>query len=334
MRAPSHPRLLAFLILFPALALVLLANLFLVRMVREDSLVAFDAAFAATRPGLAAEIERLSLEGRRLSLASLPLSGGPSALVELLRTRRRPPALIVTSPLVAGALLEGARQNGTKPPSPLLVLEWPEKADPGADFAVLRSDPLPAYREAGALLGGLVADLRSGRVGTSGTSPAASGALVFAPGPGRPAEAREAFREGWLEAAGFEPQIQDLPAKHSPLEAENAVRKLLGTDLRALLVATGPSGIGALLAARDPARVIGLVGASAKTAGAAWPEAAFVLAPDETGIAFLLRSGRDFAPGSLLLQPWSLELLPGAAALKSRNIDLAGRLAPAKKLRM
>ncbi|MEI6876100.1 MAG: hypothetical protein WCL50_13330, partial [Spirochaetota bacterium] len=210
---------------------------------QPEILVAFDAAFAASRPELVEEISRVALIDRRLVYLVFPIDVGPSRLVELLGKRRSYPRVIAVSPILARALVEGAARNGAAPPGRLVVIEGSEK---NPDLASLQSDPLPAYRRAGELIGGILADYRNGSAWSGDPAPAATAALFFSPGAGRPEAAKEAFSAGWTLKASFPLKIEEIPEGASEAEAASRLRILVEGDLKAILMAVGGSGLGAL----------------------------------------------------------------------------------------
>ena len=289
--------------------------------------MAFDPAFVAIRPDLVEALKAPTLFGNRFVWLKLPMENAPSKVLESLGTRKRQPDAIVASPLVARGLVEGAARNGARPPGPLVALEWKAQASASGGVALtISSDPLPAYRLVGQLFGGLLDDYRRGSTWSGSPAPAATAALVFLSGPSRPQEALEAFTAGFSSATSFPPAVEVVGDEEFGSGSPNVIRRLLAGDLKAILLATGPSTSEGLLLLKEPGKVIGFASYQVKAAAATWPAASFVIHHDDAAIAAALRRPIK-AGGQVLLEiPWRLDLLPGADSLASRALDLGQRL--------
>jgi len=290
---------------------------------RAEIVVAIDAAFAAMRPDLVAGLKSPNLFGNRLDLLLLPVDGAPGELLRELDARKLRPMAIAASPLVARALVEGAARNGAKPPAPVIALEWAPPPDSAArPTASLLSDPVPAARKLGSLLGSIVADMRRGTPRLGPASPSAQGALVWEPGPNRPDSMRDAFEEGWIKAAGSEPLVLNLSP--GDLEADSLLRNLFGSDIRTLFVDAGDLEPDALDISDGKAEIVAFAADAPGDAARAWPSSSLVLEPDDAAFAALLRSRRAFSIDGVIALPSILKTLPGAGAL--RGIDLEARI--------
>lgn len=293
--------------------------------------LALDPAFRLIRPVLARELGRGVATGRILDAGlaeSREPERAPGAIVEAflaLPTDRRPPALIM-SPLLAASLVtaeragmrqEGATGFGILGGGLLVVPEFPESlalpALPG--LAIIASDPVPAMERAGTALGYWIAALRS-----SG-NPTASAALVSSADPAIGPEALVAFRAAFEAVAGFPPLSQDIPRAPGDTApgfaaAADAMRSVLASDARVILVAAGPVSAAACEAATGPGRVVGVAGIDPE----AWPRADFRLGPDEAGIARLAAAmaGSPVGEEGLAVEyiPWII--VPARSAAERR----------------
>ncbi len=324
---------------------------------RTEIVVAIDAAFAAIRPGLVARCGTFDPFGNRLTLILVPVDNAPSTLLRELQTRKLHPRVIAASPLLARALVEGAARNNSAPPAPVIALEWAPGAAPSSfspagstqplapsgapplpppplqqggaaaapafPTASILSDPLPAARRLGTLLGSIVADLRKGspRLGPASTS--ATGAIVWEAGPGRPDSERTAFEESWTAAAGLDPLELNL-AQNDP-NADSLLRGLFSNDIRALFVDAGDLTPAALNQADGKITVVAFASGAATDAAKAWPQAALALEPDEAAIVAILRSNRATRLHGELAVASVVKLLPGATKL--HDFDMSARLA-------
>lgn len=344
-------------ITFGCLALAGVGVLAFVYRPRTEIVVAIDTAFAAIRPGLVARCRTFDPFGNRLTLILVPVDNAPSTLLSELQTRKLHPRAIAASPLVARALVEGAARNNSAPPAPVIALEWspqaatssmapdgsaPPLAPSGATpppsaplqrgdassslafpTASILSDPLPAARRLGTLLGSIVADLRRGTPLLGPASPSATGAIVWEGGPDRPDAERKAFEESWTAAAGLNPL--ELTLAQGDPNADSLLRGLFSNDIRALFVDAGALTPTALNQADGKVTVVAFASGAATDAAQAWPHAALALEPDEAAIVALLRSERATRLHGELAVASIVKLLPGATKL--HDFDMAARLA-------
>lgn len=308
--------------------------------------MAVDEAFAAAYPPLAAEIMKPAAFAGALEAAlgmtekpvtiSLAQGAGPALdAVRQAEARSSRPIALVASPLIASALIGGGVWKGDPP---LLVPEW--RGTPASGMRTASTDPLPAYRKAGAALGTYLAAL-SGEGGTP------SCGILFAEGPSRPRSALQAFVEAYSAASGgARLLVRELassspdetprqakeglpaapaaaqgspPAAAKPLGAEDAVQEMLGSDIRALFLAVGPDTVAAARAAARPGLAL----------GADYPdpdglkELAFRIAPDPAALVEALARelralggpGGGAAPGEAV--PARLEVGGAASAFKA-----------------
>jgi hypothetical protein len=310
------------------------------------AVVAVDEAFAAAYPSLAAEIEKPTAFAGALEAAlgmaakpvTISLSQGAGLALDAVRQAEagssRPIAL-VASPLIASALIGGGVWKGDPP---LLVPEW--RGTPASGMRTASTDPHPAYRAAGAALGAYLAAL----TGEGGT-PCCG--ILFAEGPSRPRSALQAFAEAYSAASGgarllvrelasssvdaAPRQVQEglpaapaaaqdpSPAAAKPLGAEEAVQEMLGSDIRALLLAVGPDTVAAARAASRPGLAL----------GADYPdpdglrELSFRIAPDPAALVEALArelrtlGGADAGATSGGAVPARLEVGGSASAFKA-----------------
>jgi hypothetical protein len=260
--------------------------------------LALDEAFSAARPSLAALLDRdrgfgvgpFGLLGGPL-VASIALSEGAGAALDASHAEQRrsgKPGALVTSPLVAKAIVGGGAWSGDPP---LLVPEWKGEAVPGLWSAA--SDPIPAYRAAGSAAGAFVAALSK-----IGGSPSCG--LLFSEAPSRPRAALASFAAAYADASEGRPlYVRELGTAAEASEsqgktvqpsagaaAEAAVAELLGSDIRVLFVALGPDSSAAIRAAARPGLALG--------ADFPYPEAppalAFRIISDDQGLARALVS--------------------------------------------
>jgi hypothetical protein len=236
---------------------------------RTRPIVALDEAFAETRPGLSALLQDDRTWGlgpfERLGkpvVVPIALTESPGMALDAANAERKRSGLgtvIVASPLVAKAIVEGGYWSGDPP---LVVPEW--RGGPVPGLRSVATDPLPAYRAAGWAAGAFIAALARG-----GGSPSCG--LVFAEAPARPREALAAFAQAYAEASEGGPiQIRELEKDDETAEAqgtpprpsvegkaEAAVAELLGADMRVLFVALGRDAGAAIRAAARPGLAVG-----------------------------------------------------------------------------
>jgi hypothetical protein len=243
--------------------------------------IALDEAFSEARPTLAARLRGSALGGFGLvgKVAEF-LSGGPvivpislnggagtaldTALAERRRTGRR--VILATSPLVARAIIDGGSWSGDPP---LLVPEW--RGSPAQGLWTVSTDPVPAYREAGAAVGAFIAALAGG-----GGAPSCG--VLFSQAPSRPREALVAFASAYAEASGSRTLlVRELAGK----DTEAAVTELLGQDIRVLFVALGADSGTAIRQAARPDLAIGSDLASPESLSSL----AFRILPDDESLA-------------------------------------------------
>jgi hypothetical protein len=268
---PPRPNRPAAAITAVAIAAAALAtNALLVSCAAEvRPVVALDEAFVATRPGLAAGLQ----DSRALGAGLWGLFGGPRVVSVALTegagkaldatiaegTHNGKPGILITSPLIAKAIIGGGAWSGDPP---LLVPEWRGSPVPGLWSAT--TDPIPAYRAAGAAAGAFVAALSK-----SGGSPSCG--VLFSETPSRPRAALAAFAAAYADASEGRPlYVRELdggyeataaqgkqPQPSASGAAEEAVAELLGSDIRVLFVALGPDAGAAIRAAARPGLAIG-----------------------------------------------------------------------------
>jgi len=311
---------------------------------RPRPVIALDEAFASTRPTLAEELRKTGGAGlvprgwdSRSILVPIHLGDSPAEALEAAKAEdehRGPGSAIVASPLVAKAIVEGGAWSGEPP---LIVPGWRGGTIPG--LWRLGSDPVPAYRAAGAAVGAYIATLAKG-----GGSPICG--VVYAESPTRPRAALAAFAEAYSGSSGGRaPEIRELgvggdvnagaretaPAE-APLppdrrgdRAKAAVADLLGRDLRVLFVAVGPEAEEAIQAGTRPGIAVG--------ADFPYPEVpsslAFRIVPDSSGIAMAIgarisslrpnppsREAPELVAARLLPEPNAGEFKAGGSSLK------------------
>jgi hypothetical protein len=270
--------------------------------------VAFDEAFSAARPALATLLDGdrdfgvgpFGLLGGPL-VASVALSeGAGTALDSVLAEQKRSgkPGALLTSPLIAKAIVGGGAWSGDPP---LFVPEWHSEAVPGEAMPQAsqpglwsaNSDPIPAYRAAGSAAGAFVAALSK-----IGGSPSCG--ILFSEAHSRPRAALTAFASAYADASEGRPlYVRELggaaeaagsqgkaPQPAVGAAAEAAVAELLGSDIRVLFVALGPDASAAIRAAARPGLALG--------ADFPYPEdppaLAFRIIPDDPGLARALVS--------------------------------------------
>ena len=284
--------------------------------------VALDEAFAAARPTLASKLEsRLQFGNGPAGLFHPAIivhvamtEGAGKALDTALAEKKRSgkQVVLVASPLIAKAIINGGAWSGDPP---LLVPEWPGKETPG--LWTVSTDPLPAYNAAGAAAGAYIAALaKEGGVPSCG--------VLFSEAPSRPRAALTAFTSAFTEASGAKSlSIRELVGQKDkkPLPvsatsaAEAAVKELLGTDIRLLFLALGAeSGATIRSAARS-----GLVLGADLSVPESPPSLAFIIHPDDTGLARALDQvrrtasfgGKGTGPGGSRTVP--ALLIPGPA---------------------
>ncbi len=308
-----------------SLLLLGLASLAFVFRPRAEVVVAIDGAFAAIRPGLVAKIAEKEVLGNRLDLLLVPVDNAVPVLLRALETKRLRPRLIVASPLVARALVEGAARNNAKPPAPVVALEWapaPGSSGP-SPAASLLSDPLPAASKLGALLARAVDSLDRGKSSGAAASPPALGGLVWEAGPSRPQGEREAFLEAWASVKGSEPLVLDL--QPGLTNSDGLLRQAFAKDLGAVFIEAGADTPLALDLAEGSVRIIAFASGAADDAAKAWPSASLALVPDDAAFSALIRS-----PACLGLEGRRdiasiIKILPAASSLP--GIDLGALIA-------
>lgn len=333
------------------------------------AVVALDEAFVAAYPSLAAALEKpAAFEGafgaalggspKRLRIS---LTQGAGLALDAAReaaTGSSRPVALVTSPLIASALLGGGVWKGNPP---LLVPEW--RGKPSSGLWTATTDPVPAYRQAGSALGAYIAEL-----GRKGGSPSCG--ILFTEGPSRPRSALNAFAEAYSEASGgADLLVREIPASTGDtppaagpgeppaapsgsrpdaapaapapqaavpaaasakaLGPEEAVKEMLGSDIRALFVALGPDTVVAVKAAARPGLAL----------GADYPDPvplkalSFRITPNEAGLVeALARELRPLGKGGAGTEsraaavPARLEIGGAASALKAGDRSLAAFL--------
>jgi hypothetical protein len=321
--------------------------------------VALDEAFTASRPALALLLNQgWGLGSFPFGLFASPAissvkltEGAGKALDAAMAERKRSgkPGALITSPLIAKALVGGGAWSGDPP---ILVPEWhsaavpseamPSEAVPGAAVPgeavpglwIAVSDPIPAYRAAGSAAGSYLAALAG-----EGGSPSCG--FLYSESPSRPRAALNAFAAAYAEASeGMPLYVRELgeagqsassPEKSPPppagSAAEAAVAELLGSDIRLLFIALGPDSIAAIRAAARPGLAVG--------ADFPYPEPppslAFRIVPDDYGLARALVSEyRALRGGSKAGEtryvPSLLEVGAPAAAIRAGRLDLKGFL--------
>jgi hypothetical protein len=297
----SHP--------LPADVLVLVSALLFAACAQGDRqprvVVALDEAFAAARPALAHRLESSSvfglgpagLFGPPLVVNVTMVEGAGKALDLALAEKRRSgkPIVLVASPLIAKAILNGGTWAGNPP---LLVPEWRGARAPG--LWTVSTDPLPAYGAAGAAAGAFVAALsKEGGLPSCG--------VLFSEAPSRPRAALTAFAAAYAGASAGRPlYVRELGEQASaaisdgehkkkgsiPISAtsaaEAAVKALLGSDIRVLFLALGPDSGAAIRSATRSGLVIGADFPSPES-----PKSlAFRILPDDTALARALGQER------------------------------------------
>jgi hypothetical protein len=266
--------------------------------------IALDEAFAASRPSLAGQLQAAGAFGdgpaklfSHARVVPLTLSAGAGKAIEAARAEERrsgKSVILVTSPLVASAIIGGGNWSG-KPP--LLVPEYrgaPRK-EPLSGLYTAVTDSVPAYQAAGRVAGLYIAELAK-----VGGSPCC--AVLFSESPSRPRTALAAFAAAFTAASGGRfPIVRELPGgaratggsanvmpTTSESDAEAAVSDLLGSDLRLLFIALGPGSEAAIGKASRPGLVIGLDSA----APIAPKGIAFRIRPDDKALTLALEAER------------------------------------------
>lgn len=283
---------------------------------RAGLLVGLDDAFAESRPALAAALQK-----RPRLLASKPLyrsfayREGPGPLLELLEQKR--PAVLITSPFLARALIEGGRtaqleaQGARKQgPTRILIAEW--QAGLPAGFSAAVTDTESAMARAGAASGAFIKAQRSASRAET------EGAMIFMQGPGRSQAAENAFAGAFEKEAGFPPLLREVSDAES---ADAALNELLGRDLGLLFLALGPAGPEIAARAARPSLAIGILA----TAPDVCAEADFGVFPDDSGLAaalFRLAEEPEGSAGSLVKVPALLKSRPGALVRRAGEATL------------
>jgi hypothetical protein len=248
---------------------------------RVRPVIALDEAFSATRPELTALIQDrgafrsglFSLFGRSPVLSVALTDGAGKAFDAAMAEGKRSgkPVVLVTSPLIAKAVVQGGSWSGDPA---LLVPEWRGSPAPGLWTAT--TDPIPAYRTAGSAAGAFIAALAK-----AGGSPSCG--FIYSEAPTRPRAALAAFADAYADASeGRRLTIRELggvtaaPAAQdkAPLAsssgavadssdissgkaAEAAVAELLESDIRVLFIAAGPDTEAAIRSASRSGLAIG-----------------------------------------------------------------------------
>ncbi|MGA2546860.1 MAG: hypothetical protein ABSF43_09955 [Rectinemataceae bacterium] len=214
--------------------------------------VALDEAFEASRPVLALYLASPSVFGKGpAGLLGPPLvvhvtmtEGAGKAMDAALKEKKRSgePIVLVASPLIAKAIINGGTWSGDPP---LLVPEWRGARSNGLWTA--STDPLPAYGAAGKAAGAFIASLpKDGGLPSCG--------VIFSEAPSRPRSALTAFAAAYSKASMGRPlYIRELGERSS----EAAVKELLGSDMRVLFFASGPDSGAAIRSAARPGLAIG-----------------------------------------------------------------------------
>ena len=213
--------------------------------------VAMDEAFAAARPGLTNELERLRPAGFTRRNVRVGLDESPAKAFEYVdrRAGARRTDILIASPFLASTL------QGRLGAIPIIALEW--EAQPAPGLSLIMTDPLPAYRAAGRAAGAYIAAIR----GKSGGNPSCG--VVYSSSPSRPRAALEAFAAAYEASSGAAPLlVRALPPPSSTegsadADAQAAVGELLGSDMRLLFVAAGRATPAAIKAAAAPDIAVG-----------------------------------------------------------------------------
>jgi hypothetical protein len=266
--------------------------------------VALDEAFAASRPSLSGRLQAFQTFGdgpaklfSHALVVPLTLSEGAGKAIEAARAEERKSGkrvILVTSPLVASAIIGGGNWSGEPP---LLVPEYRRalQGEPISGLYTAVTDSIPAYQAAGRTAGLYIAELAK-----TGGSPCC--AVLFSESPSRPRTALAAFAAAFTVASGGRlPTVKELPggartalgnANDMPTTAESdaeaAVTELLGLDLRLLFIAIGPGSETAINKASRPGLVIGLDSA----APIAPKGIAFRILPDDKALARAMAAER------------------------------------------
>lgn len=310
------------------------------------AVVALDEAFSAARPGLAARLEAPSLFGIgpwgllepprvvRVTLAEGAGKALDAAIAETKRSGRR--TALVASPLIAKAIVAGGTWSGDPP---ILVPEWHSLALPVAGVQATRpapglwpvsTDPVPAYRAAGAACGAFLAAIVK-----EGGAPSCG--LLFCEAPARPRAALTAFAAAFAEASEGAPlYVREIADQAQAADA--AAKELLGSDIRVLFVAVGSATGAAIRAAERPGVVIGADSLAPELPAAL----AFSIAPDDAGLARAIdRARRALAAGptgdktppasSFAAIPALLVPGPAAGSIKAGRLDFGVFLGRASK---
>jgi hypothetical protein len=214
--------------------------------------VALDEAFEAARPVLALKLTSppvfgegpAGIFGPPLVVHVTMTEGAGKALDAALNEKKRSgkPTVLVASPLIAKAIINGGTWSGDPP---LLVPEWRGTISAGLWTAV--TDPLPAYGAAGTAAGAYIASL-------SKDDGLPSCGVIFSEAASRPRSALTAFATAYSKASMGRPlHIRELGERGS----EAAVKEFLGFDIRVLFFALGPDSGAAIRSAARPGLAIG-----------------------------------------------------------------------------
>lgn len=346
-----------------ALLLVLIPVLFSCTAPKAtQAVVVLDEAFVAAYPELSDAIRAAqsfpgpltvgpfgAAKARVLSLSQ----GAGSALdaVKEAKVRSGGRIVLVTSPLIASALVQGDAWRGDPP---LVVPEWPNKAVTG--LSTVKTDPIPAYSTAGAAFGAYIAALAG-----DGSSPLCG--ILFSEGPGRPRSALEAFARAFDRSSGgrrllvrelgsragargeksggsqSETAITDASGGEKPglIGPEEAVKEMLGSDIRALFIGLGSETVTAINSAVRPALAL----AADYTEPLPPESVVFRIGPDNKAIVGAIArevssfKEREADLGTIVTVPARIEIEKRAAGFRAggRSLDFYIREAMKKQTR-
>jgi hypothetical protein len=326
------------------------------------AVVVLDEAFVAAYPDLSTAIQEAqsfpgSLAVRPFGTAQvrvLSLSQGAGFALDAVKeakVRSGGRIVLVTSPLIASALVQGDAWRGEPP---LVVPEWPNKAVAG--LSAVKTDPIPAYSAAGAAFGAYIAALAG-----DGSSPLCG--ILFSEGPGRPRAALEAFARAFDRSSGgrrllvrelgsragaqdekigdslSETPITDasLREKSGVIGPEEAVKEMLGSDIRALFIGLGSETVTAINSAIRPALAL-----AAEYTEPLPPESVvFRIVPDRRAIVGAIArevssfKEREAGLGTIVSVPARIEIEKRAAGFRAggRSLDFYIREAMKKQAR-
>lgn len=245
-------------------------------------ILGLDDGFVASRPTLADRLEAAQPLGEGpmglfagplfvpVSLRESPGKALEAALAEQKRTKK--PVILVASPLIAKAIVDGGSWSGSPR---IIVPEWHRAEGPELPgLTIVVTDPLPAYEGAGSASGAFIAALAK-----QGGAPACG--ILFSESSARPRAALDAFAAAYSASSGGGTLlVRELAEGAENGAVETAVDELLGSDLRLLFIALGPSSGAAIRKAARPGLAIGLDSSAPETL----PALAFRVRPDEAAL--------------------------------------------------